>query len=319
MNDRWSDRLSAYLDDELDQAERSAIETHLAACDECAGALEALREVKSRARTLENRPPERDLWPGIEARLAAAGAGSMAGDATAAVRAARAAHAAHAGVPDDALAEAHPVRVIRPARRIDFSLPQALAAAAALVVLSAGAMWWAMRATEMRGAATGSGAAGPVALHGAGSGAAPGAASSRDQAAANPQTSAATPATGNAQALGLTPSGGQPIATVASLGTSSGPRGGDFSAGSNASVGFDSSYDEAVAELQRTLEQHRTELDSSTVRIVEQNLAVIDRAILQARRALAADPSSPYLHQHLALQLKLKLDLLRRTADLAGA
>jgi anti-sigma factor RsiW len=319
MNDRWSDRLSAYLDDELDQAERSAIETHLAACDECASALEALREVKSRARTLEDRPPERDLWPGIEARLAAAG--SMAGGAAAAVRAARAADSAHAVVPDDAAQEIHPIRVIRPARRIDFSLPQALAAAAALVVLSAGAMWWAMRATEIRGAATRSGAAGPVALHGAGSGAAPGAASSRDQAATNPQASAA-PVSGNGEgsrASGLTSPGGQPIATLASLGTSSGSRGGDFSAGSNASVGFDSSYDEAVAELQRTLEQHRTELDSSTVRIVEQNLAVIDRAILQARRALAADPSSPYLHQHLALQLKLKLDLLRRTADLAGA
>src|SRR5438876_109180 len=187
MSDRWSDRLSAYLDDELDRAERSAIETHLASCDECAGTLEALREVTARARRLENPPPARDLWPGIEARLAAAQSGASAGERAAA-------GAVHAGVP--------PTRVIHPARRIDFSLPQA---------------------------------------------------------------------------------------------------------------------SEAVAELQRTLEQHRTELDSSTVRIVEQNLAVIDRAILQARRALAADPASPYLHQHLALQLKLKLDLLRRTAELSGA
>jgi len=52
---------------------------------------------------------------------------------------------------------------------------------------------------------------------------------------------------------------------------------------------------------------------------VEQNLAIIDRAIDQARRALAADPASPYLHQHLALQMKAKLELLRRTTALAAA
>src|SRR5438876_6702678 len=147
MSDRWSDRLSAYLDDELDRAERSAIETHLASCDECAGTLEALREVTARARRLENPPPARDLWPGIEARLAAAQSGASAGERAAA-------GAVHAGVP--------PTRVIHPARRIDFSLPQAIAAAAALILLSAGAMWWAMRASDMRGAAGRSGTSGPV-------------------------------------------------------------------------------------------------------------------------------------------------------------
>jgi hypothetical protein len=54
------------------------------------------------------------------------------------------------------------------------------------------------------------------------------------------------------------------------------------------------------------------------VRVVEQNLVIIDHAIEQARRALERDPASPYLHQHLALEMKLKLDLLRRTAAFAG-
>ncbi|HTM58186.1 MAG TPA: anti-sigma factor [Candidatus Udaeobacter sp.] len=308
MNDRWSDRLSAYLDDELDIAERSAIEAHLASCDECAGTLEALREVKTRARTLEDRAPERNLWTGIEARITAASAGAAASAGRAAGTRA-AAGAAHA--------DASSTRVIRPARRIDFSLPQALAAAAALIVISAGAMWWAMRASDLRVVASHGGAAGPVARNDAGP--APGGASS-GTAVSSPGTS---PSSGASEAgLSSTPgpapsSGNQQIASVASL--SSAPGGRELGAGGNTPIGFDSSYDEAVAELQRTLEQHRTELDSSTVRIVEQNLAVIDRAILQARRALAADPASPYLHQHLALQMKLKLDLLRRTAAMSGA
>src|SRR5437016_4282197 len=74
MNDRWSDRLSDYLDDQLDAAERAAIETHLATCDDCAHTLEALREVTAQARRLENAAPARDLWRGIEARIAAGSA-----------------------------------------------------------------------------------------------------------------------------------------------------------------------------------------------------------------------------------------------------
>jgi hypothetical protein len=81
---------------------------------------------------------------------------------------------------------------------------------------------------------------------------------------------------------------------------------------------YEAHYDQAVAELERTLEEHRSELDTSTVRVVQQDLIIIDHAIAQARRALEADPASPYLHQHLALQMKLKLDLLRRTAAFAG-
>jgi hypothetical protein len=84
-------------------------------------------------------------------------------------------------------------------------------------------------------------------------------------------------------------------------------------------AGFDPShYDVAIAELERTMHEHRSELDTSTVRVVEQNLAIIDHAIDQARRALAADPASPYLNGHLAQQLRLKMDLLRRVTDFAG-
>ena len=82
-------------------------------------------------------------------------------------------------------------------------------------------------------------------------------------------------------------------------------------------AGFDERhYDAAVADLENTLRTHRADLDTSTVRVLEQNLALIDRSIAQARKALAADPASVYLNGHLARQMLTKLDLLRRATAL---
>ena len=78
-------------------------------------------------------------------------------------------------------------------------------------------------------------------------------------------------------------------------------------------------YDQAVAELQQVLERHRTELDPKTVRLVEANLATIDSAIAQARKALIADPSNPYLSGHLAEQMKRKVRVLQQAADAIAA
>lgn len=71
-------------------------------------------------------------------------------------------------------------------------------------------------------------------------------------------------------------------------------------------------YDAAVADLERTLREERSQLDTSTIRVVEHNLWVIDQAIAQARQALATDPSSVYLNGHLAEAKQRKLELLRR-------
>jgi len=82
-----------------------------------------------------------------------------------------------------------------------------------------------------------------------------------------------------------------------------------------------SRYDAAVAELQSAMEQGRASgrLDSATVRVLTQSLVTIDSAIVQARRALAADPGSAYLNQHLADTMRRKLELLRRASALAPA
>lgn len=76
----------------------------------------------------------------------------------------------------------------------------------------------------------------------------------------------------------------------------------------------DAQYNEAIADLERALEVGRKQLDPQTVRIVEENLMAIDRAIEQSRRALAADPANLFLNNHLAEARKRKLTLLRRVA-----
>jgi anti-sigma factor RsiW len=76
------------------------------------------------------------------------------------------------------------------------------------------------------------------------------------------------------------------------------------------------SYDTAVADLEQVLASGRGQLDSTTVRVIEQNLAAIDRAIAQAQQALKADPANLYLNTHLAQTMRRKLDLLRQAASL---
>jgi len=73
-------------------------------------------------------------------------------------------------------------------------------------------------------------------------------------------------------------------------------------------------YDAAIADLQQVLNEHRKDLDPATVRIIEENLHIIDVATDQARKALAADPANPYLNGHLVEQMRRKVELLRQVA-----
>lgn len=88
---------------------------------------------------------------------------------------------------------------------------------------------------------------------------------------------------------------------------------------SAAASAADRRYDTQVADLERALDSERGRLDTTTVRVIEKNLAIIDRAIRDARSALAADPANAYLNLHLAQEMRRKLELLRRAATLAGA
>jgi hypothetical protein len=115
-------------------------------------------------------------------------------------------------------------------------------------------------------------------------------------------------------AVWLMESRGSPSSGVASAPVS-GPSAGAPPA-INASRNAAQSYTAAVADLERVLAQGRGRLDSTTVRVIEENLAVIDQAIAQAQRALLADPANLYLNTHLAETMRRKLDLLRQAATL---
>ena len=212
MHDEWNDRLSEYIDGELEPSERHALEAHLTDCTECRADVAALRAVVARAGSLTDTPPTSNLWPDIATRIGA--------------RPAR--------------------RTTLATRRFAFTLPQLVAASLALIVASGGMVWLA----RMGG-----------------------------------------PSTDFPPVLGEV--------RLANFG--------------------DAAFDEAVADLQQTLDAGRGRLDPETIRVLETNLEAIDRAITQCREALEADPSSVYLNTYLAETRRRKLELLRRATALVDS
>jgi anti-sigma factor RsiW len=116
MNAHPTEQLSEYIDDELTPAARAAVDAHLSECAECAALVADLRAVVSAARSVGEEPPTWDLWPGIARRLTPRSRG-----------------------PQVVAIES------RRARRFSFSIPQLAAASIAVALLSAGAVWFAIR------------------------------------------------------------------------------------------------------------------------------------------------------------------------------
>ncbi|MGH7634067.1 MAG: hypothetical protein ACRENC_10090, partial [Gemmatimonadaceae bacterium] len=73
-------------------------------------------------------------------------------------------------------------------------------------------------------------------------------------------------------------------------------------------------YDREIGALAAILQQRRAQLDTSTVRVIEHNLQIIDAAIAQSRAALAKDPGSGFLNDQLNSALDQKVELLRTVA-----
>jgi len=123
MKDSWTDRLSEYVDGELDAGDLRLLEEHLHDCEDCRVMIDELRLVASTATNLEDREPETDLWPGIADRI-------------------RSAHTGETPVVD--------LRAHREARRqFTFTVPQLAAAAAVLLMAGASATILAVRNTGL--------------------------------------------------------------------------------------------------------------------------------------------------------------------------
>lgn len=168
-------------------------------------------------------------------------------------------------------------------RRFTITVPQAAAAAAALAVVAGAGVWL----VTGRGSAPSTTA--PVTMI-----------SSRVTPTPAPEKAAPTGTAGVPSQPGVAAArpATEPAATAST-------------------AGFDRRYDATIAELQRVLAEERGRLDPKTVKVLESNLAIIDRAVADARRAVEADPSNFYLRNHLASVMKRKADLLRQATLLA--
>jgi hypothetical protein len=124
MTDRWTDRLSEYLDDQLVPAERAELEVHVAGCADCRTTLAELRRVLDVARALPDSAPPTDLWPAIRARIAEAESGVVP-------------------IHGSPMTAAAPVR-----RRFTFTLPQLAAACVSLLCAGALGGWIALNASD---------------------------------------------------------------------------------------------------------------------------------------------------------------------------
>lgn len=71
-----------------------------------------------------------------------------------------------------------------------------------------------------------------------------------------------------------------------------------------------------ITRLHVVVSERRAQLDPATVKIVEDNLRLIDAAVRQARAALVRDPASGFLIDQLNSVLEKKVELLRTAAML---
>jgi anti-sigma factor RsiW len=78
-------------------------------------------------------------------------------------------------------------------------------------------------------------------------------------------------------------------------------------------------YDAAVKDLETVLAAGRNQLDTVTVRTIEQSLQKIDAAIAEARIAIQRDPANAYLSRQIAANMRRKLDLLRAATNAIAA
>lgn len=137
----WADRLSAFLDGELDAGEHAEVDAHLSECGDCRQLLEELREVKRRAAGLGAVEPSRDLWGGIAATVQAPAA-EVRSDDTRVIAFPGAGAGAGAGAQ-----LAHPSSA--PTwRRLSLSFSQLAAASLVLVAISSTVTWSALRARD---------------------------------------------------------------------------------------------------------------------------------------------------------------------------
>ncbi len=260
--------LPDYLEGTLDESLRAAVQKHLSECVRCASLARDLEKIRKDAAALPDMAPSRDLWQGIEARIAA---------------------------PVIPLAA-------RPERQRRFAPAWMGVAAAALIVSTAGITYVLTARSLDR---------------------------SSPRVAVVP---AATQTRGDSDSSTAEPSAPQTAAEVGkgnsrqapavSRVVKAEPTGRDAIDARFAAQDQEHSeyvYGKEIEKLQQIMATRKTQLDSSTVAIIERNLQIIDAAIAQSKAALARDPRSRLLSGQLTHALDKKVELLRTVALLPAS
>ncbi|HEY4734118.1 MAG TPA: zf-HC2 domain-containing protein [Gemmatimonadaceae bacterium] len=268
--------LPDYLEGTLAEPMRAAVSKHLSECVRCTSLVRDLEKIQKEAAALPDLAPSRDLWQGIEARISAA------------------------VIPF----------ATRPERRRRV-VPAWMGIAAAALVVSTAGITYMLTARSFQ-----SETPNKVALI------VPGVTVTDSQPENGPQ-----PGNGNepVQTSQSTPgaNGSNRAAAKSSLVAVRNPgvaanrqvQGALLAvAPINAEQRSERVYSREIDMLQGILTQRRTQLDSSTVSIIERNLQIIDAAIASSRAALAKDPASRLLSDQLTHALDKKVELLRTAA-----
>jgi hypothetical protein len=268
--------LPDYLEGTLDDSRRASVERHLSECVRCTSLLRDIENISKEAAGMPDLVPSRDLWQGIEARIAAP------------------------VIPLTA----------RPERQRRFS-PAWMGVAAAALIMSTAGITYTLTAHSLR--STPGSTVAPVAP-------------ANNRVATNTGPDSGAPAGAAAPtpaSVGVTST--QPDGAVSPVGQS------DVLSGRPRTPALlvsqstadrehsDLVYGREIEMLQNIVSRRRTQLDSSTVAIIERNLQIIDAAIAQSRAALARDPASRMLDQQLTHALDKKVELLRTAAMLPAS
>jgi hypothetical protein len=275
--DEFAVKLADYLDGDLPDAVRGAVDAHASRCAECARLLSEIEALRVEAASLPLLEPSRDLWAGIAERI------------------------------DARVLPLESPRVGRVAA-IRRTWRHPAVAAAALVLVTAGVthvwtrIFYTTPVTASAPVATPSQtvAVNPVVVE-------PSAPDADDRTpdvrreAAEPRATRGTERPTPRLAAG----GGaaQPTARLVSR-----------SANGIMKAEVEPVYDREILKLRAIVRERRSQLDPKTVAVLEQSIAVIDSAIAQSRAALAKDPASGFLATQLNHSLEKKVELLRTAA-----
>lgn len=252
MSGHVEERLSDYLEGDLAPSGEERVRAHLRACAACRAALAELRDVVRRAGSLQDSPPERDLWPGIVARIEGRDTGSEP-EGDAADHRTISARGSDGGRRAPGRTTASPWQ-----RKVAVPVRTLAAAAALLLAVSLGAGWTLGRATGDTSPAEGRGVAASA---------------------------------GTEQAGGV---------------------------GGARTAAMESSYAEAIAELESELAERRDRLAPATRGALRSSLASIDTAIAEARSALARDDADPGLSRYLSNTYRRKVEVLKVALELTS-